>query len=148
VARDQYTPEQRSAWQATRIAAERARGQHSAGINKLPKAPNPFGREGSLAKAMNTPIGEATKAKSRQIDSELAHAAPKGSTIESTTPSTCLVSLSWKADPDGDGTDGTVTYEFYRGGSLVYTDDATLDEFLSWAESDSLGKTGNAEWFD
>ena len=141
-------------WMAQRLAGERARGQgqHAAGVNRLPRydaaTMNPFGSHGKLAEAINKPIGETVKAKSRQIDRELAHAAPKGSTIEATTPSTCLASLSWQADEDGDGNDGTVTYEFYRGGSLVYEDDCTLDEFLEWAESDSLGQTGNAEWFD
>ena len=147
MARDDFTKSQRDAWQAARLAGERARGQHSSKINQLPRAPDPFGPKGSLSKAANESVASTVKAKTEELDRSIASKAPKGSTITATTPSTCLASLSWQADPDGDGTDGTVTYEFYRGGALVYQDDCTVDEFLDWAESDSLGVTGNSEWF-
>jgi len=134
--RDQYTPEQRSAWQNVRIAAERLRGEHSKGINKLPKAPNPFGREGSIAKAANEPIAATVKAKQSELDHLIARKAPKGSTINgSGYDSTCFESISWKAYPDGDGTDGEVTATFWRGGDVVYTYDLDRDSFIDWCES-------------
>jgi hypothetical protein len=133
MARSDYTPEQRAAWQAERLALERARGAHSAGVNALPRAPNPFGPEGTIAKTIN-------KAVQRAVDTAIAKAAPKHSRINSNVPSTCLADLSWK--------DGVATAEFYRGGAVVYDFPMSLDEFLDWVESDSIGKYGNEFVFD
>ena len=142
MARDDYTPEQRAAWQAVRIAAERARGQHSAGINRLPryngKTMNPFGPQGTIAKQTKA-LDAQLLARQKEVDRAIAAKAPKHSTIRSTVPSTCLASLSWK--------DGVATAEFYRGGAVVYDFDMDLETFLSWVESDSIGKFGNFEVF-
>jgi hypothetical protein len=56
--------------------------------------------------------------------------------LNANTPSTCFASLSWR--------DGIVAGEFYRGGSVVYDGEMTLDEFLDFAQSDSLGEWYNA----
>ena len=144
MARNDYTPEQRAAWQAVRIAAERARGQgqHAAGVNRLPRyteAMNPFGRNGSLAKLTAT-LDKQLADRTKEVDRMIAEKAPKHSRINSTVPSTCLADLSWK--------DGIATATFYRGGDLVYDYPMSLDEFLDWVESDSIGAYGNAVVFD
>jgi hypothetical protein len=140
MAREDYPKAQRDAWQATRLAAERARGQHSSKINALPRAPNPFGPQGTLAKAINEPIAATVKAKQKELDRSIASKAPKGSTIHSTVDSTCPADLSWK--------DGVATAEFYRGGQLIYDYDMSLEDFLEWVESDSIGQFGNAYVFE
>jgi hypothetical protein len=137
MAREDFTKAQRDAWQAVRIAGERARGQHSAKINALPRydgrTMNPFGPQGSLAKAID-------KTAQRMVDRAIAQKAPKGSTIHSTVDSTCLADLSFK--------DGVATATFFRGGDVVYGYPMDLETFLEWVDSDSIGKFGNDFVFD
>ena len=131
--RNDFTKAERDAWQAQRLAGERGRGQHSAGINKLPRAPNPFGPHGSLSKQINNSL-------QRQVNEAIANKAPKGATLHSTAPSTCLENLTWK--------DGIATATFYRGGAVVYDFSMTESEWLDWASAPSIGKFGNEEVFD
>jgi hypothetical protein len=131
--RDKYTKAERDAWQAQRIAGEKARGLHSAGINALPKAPNPFGREGSLSKQIDRSL-------QKEANRAAIEKAPKGSTITANIPSTCLESLSWK--------DGVATATFYRGGAITYEYEVDRETYISWINSGSLGKFGNEEIFD
>jgi hypothetical protein len=148
MARADYSKAERDGWQAARYAGEKARGVHSRGINNLPRAPNPFGPQGSLAKAADSAISQTVKAKTIALEKEMIGKAPKGSRIDATTPSTCLASLSWKADKGGDGQDGVATAEFHRGGAVVYDYNCDLDTFLEIAESDSIGKAANDLLFD
>ena len=135
MARTDYTKEQRDAWQSVRLAGERARGQHSAGVNKLPRAPNPFGREGSIAKAVNEPIAATTKAKTIELSRQLVRKAPKHSTLTADVPSQCFELLQWR--------DGIATGVFARNGA-EYSWPCDRDTFIDWC-SDSLGQFFNAE---
>jgi hypothetical protein len=172
MARNDYTAEQRKAWGAARLAQERAaaaaaRGVHSAGINALPKidalVPRARVMIGAEPRPEYTPnqraifakitrdIAEKVKAKTNTklspeaarkqsaIDRASARRAPKNSTIHATTPSSCFASVSYnKADE-------ICTMEFWRGGAIVYDEPMSLDEFLDFAESNSLGLYFNDE---
>jgi len=71
--------------------------------------------------------------------------AKSGHRLYADVPSECFAELSWKADPDGDGTDGTVHAEFNkRNPNGGYDYDVDLDTFMAWT-SDSLGEFFNAE---
>jgi hypothetical protein len=76
---------------------------------------------------------------------EIKKAAKAGKHIYADAASECFYSLSWHADPDGDGTDGTAHAVFNkRDPGDGYDYDVDLDTFLDWA-SDSLGEFFNAE---
>jgi hypothetical protein len=106
-----------------------------------------LGTKPSSARAKaSTSAADVIKQKTKELTRELARKAPKGSTIHATGyDSSCFESLDWKADKDGDGTVGTVTATFWRGGDLVYQyDDIDIDFFADWASS-SWGGVFNAE---
>jgi hypothetical protein len=67
---------------------------------------------------------------------EINAAAKAGHKLRADLPSTCFESVTWK--------DGIVTGTFYRGGSIVYDGEMSLDEFQDFASSDSLGQWYNA----
>jgi hypothetical protein len=190
MARNDYTKAERDVWQAQRLAAERARGQHSAGINALPRVnaqqfttpkvdgttrffdeksgkwltlsqqvaktgvvPTAIpmkrqpGAEKKVSKEINAAIREKIWGEVKKVQptrDEMAAAAKAGKSLHALMPSTCLQSLTWKADGDGSG---VATAEFYRGGAVIYDYPMDLDEFIDWAESGSLGKYGNENWF-
>jgi hypothetical protein len=76
---------------------------------------------------------------------QIKKAARGGKRIFADAASECFAELSWRADPDGDGTDGTAHAVFNKrdsGGGYDY--DVDLDTFLDWC-SDSLGQFFNAE---
>jgi hypothetical protein len=76
---------------------------------------------------------------------EIKSAVKAGKKIYADRASECFYSLSWRADPDGDGTDGTAHAVFnHRDPGDGYDYDIDLDTFLDWA-SDSLGQFFNAE---
>jgi hypothetical protein len=76
---------------------------------------------------------------------EIRTAAKRGKTIYADAASECFYSLSWRADSDGDGTDGTAHAVFNkRDPGDGYDYDVDLDTFLDWT-SDSLGEFFNAE---
>ena len=75
------------------------------------------------------------KASSR---AQIKQRAKNGATLWADQDSECFASVSWEADDDT-GEDGTCTLEFWRGGQVVYDVDMTFDEFLEFANSDSLG---------
>ena len=76
---------------------------------------------------------------------QIKSAARAGKTIYADAASECFFSLSWRADPDGDGTDGTAHAVFnMRDPGDGYDYDVDLDTFLDWT-SDSLGEFFNAE---
>jgi hypothetical protein len=92
---------------------------------------------------------DVMRSKQNEIDRAAARKAPKGATIRATTDSTCLSDLFWKAYPDGDGEDGTITAVFWkRDDGTGWSWECTKDEALDWMLSPSLGVTGNLEWFD
>jgi ABC-type uncharacterized transport system substrate-binding protein len=68
---------------------------------------------------------------------EIQKAAKAGKRLIANTPSSCFASLEWHK--------GIATAEFYRGGQIVYDYPMSLDEFLDWAQDDSLGEYFNAE---
>lgn len=70
---------------------------------------------------------------------EMKAAVKAGKSLHALMPSTCLQSLTYK--------DGVATAEFYRGGAVVYDYEMSLEEFIDWAESGSLGKYGNENVF-
>jgi hypothetical protein len=164
-------------WMANRLLADIARGAHSGKINTLPRydptkgalATRPNSRRaeiiprdqwtpnqrkifakiqsdiadrraGKPATSKVTTPADIAKEKTDQLTRQIAKKAPKHSTIHSTVPSTCLEDLTWK--------DGVATATFYRGGAIVYDYEMSLDDFLDWVNSDSIGKFGNAEVFD
>ena len=60
--------------------------------------------------------------------------------LEAPDGSSCFASLSW--DSYGDGSDGIVTAEFYRGGAITYFYDVSRGDFLDWAGGSQGG------WFN
>jgi hypothetical protein len=87
-------------------------------------------------KAIKQTISDEQK-KQGPTRSEIQKAAKAGKTLYANTPSTCFASLSWRK--------GVATAEFYRGGAIVYDYEMSLDEFLDWAQDESLGEFFNAE---
>jgi hypothetical protein len=159
-------------WIAQRLADEQARGLYGnkrfdwttnqwtkpdGTPTKEPKPPNPFGRDGSLAKQLTRDVSQTvndkrneekkklTSGQKRLTRDEIKKAVKSGKTIWADSASDCFYSLSWSPDPDGDGTEGTVHAEFNkRNPNGGYDYDVDLDTFLDWA-SDSLGEFFNAE---
>jgi hypothetical protein len=149
VARDDYTKAQRDQWQAVRLAAERSRGQHASKIDALPRynkaTMDPFGKGGTLGKAVNAPISAAVKSKQNELDHLIASKMKKGQTLHGTGyDSSCFETISWKAYPGGDGQSGELTATFWRGGDLTYTFDLDRDSFVDMC-SGSWGGYFNAE---
>jgi|SRR5579862_16296 len=151
--RDKYTQAERDAWQQARLAQERARGSHSAGINALPRAPLQSYEAAqkqlketlqNVSKEMNARIkgivNEELK-KHGPSRAEIEKAAKAGKTLHATTPSTCLASLTYN------GKEKVAVAEFYRGGAITYEYPMSLGEFIEWADSESLGKFGNENVF-
>jgi hypothetical protein len=147
--RDKYTKAERDAWQSNRIADEVARGLYGnkmwngkawvqpdgSPIPRAPKAPNPFGREGSLSRSIDKQLKSYDKFVQKTVNQAVANAAPKHARLIADVPSTCLDSLTWK--------DGVATATFYRGGAVVYDYEMSRDEFIDWVSDGSLGKYGN-----
>jgi hypothetical protein len=79
---------------------------------------------------------------------EVRKAAKSGKRLFADVSSTCFESLSWVADPDGDGSSGTITGTFYHGpGDATYSGPCDLEDFID-ATSGSLGEAYAAEkWF-
>jgi hypothetical protein len=154
--RNDYTPAQRAAWQAGRLAAERARGNHSAGINALPRAGAPLQSYEEAQKQLGATLQRVQTEMNARIKgiineelkkhgpsrAEVEKAAKAGKTLRATTPSSCLASLEY------DSKEGVAVAEFYRGGAVVYDYPMSLNEFIEWADSESLGKFGNENVFD
>jgi hypothetical protein len=159
-------------WLAQRLAAEQARGLYGTKhydwatgqwLNadntptKGPKPPNPFGREGSLSQQISRDVNKTINDKRNEEKKKLASgqkrltrdeiktAVKSGKTIWADAASDCFYSLSWRPDPDGDGTEGTAHAVFNkRDSGEGYDYDVDIDTFLDWA-SDSLGQFFNAE---
>jgi hypothetical protein len=152
--RDKYTKAERDAWQSNRIADEVARGLYGnktwngkawvqpngEPLPRAPKAPNPFGKEGTLAKSINEQLAGFEKDRQRAVNKAVADAAPKHARLIADVPSTCLESLTFK--------DGIATATFYRGGQIVYDYPMSRDDFIDWVSDGSLGKYGNENVFD
>jgi hypothetical protein len=110
-------------------------------------------RNKQIFKDVNKAIKDKFNAEKKKLASgqkrltldEIKSAAKAGKTIHADAASECFYSLSWRADPDGDGTDGVAHAEFNkRNPNGGYDYDVDLDTFLEWA-SDSLGEFFNAE---
>jgi hypothetical protein len=137
MARNDYTPAQRQAWQAQRLAAERARGlygDHSKGVLGLPRA-NAFGRESKLNQQLDKQL-------QKQVNKAIADKAPKGATLHADFSSECLESLDWA--------DGVASFNFVkRNKNGPYEVPMSKSEWVDWVNSDSIGSTGNDEgYFD
>jgi hypothetical protein len=159
-------------WLAQRLAEEQSRGMYGnkrfdwstnqwvkpdGTPTKGPKPPNPFGREGSLSnqimRDVNKTINDKRNEEKRKLTSgqkrltrdEIKTAVKAGKKIYADAASDCFYSLSWRADPNGDGTEGTAHAVFNkRDSGEGYDYDVDIDTFLDWA-SDSLGQFFNAE---
>jgi hypothetical protein len=153
--RDKYTKAERDAWQSNRIADEVARGLYGnktwngkawvqpngEPLPRAPKAPNPFGKEGTLAKSINEQLAGFEAYRQKQVNQAVANAAPKHARlIADGEDSTCLERLTWK--------DGIATATFFRGGQITYDYPMSRDEFVDWVSFGSLGKYGNENVFD
>lgn len=79
--------------------------------------------------------GKAMGEKQGPTRRQIKDAVAAGKTLWADTPSTCFASLSYS--------DGVAVAEFARGGTYTYP--MELDEFLEWAQADSLGEYFNAE---
>ena len=110
-------------------------------------------RSQQIIKDANKVISDKTKSEKQKLASgqqrltldQIKAFGKAGKTIYADAASECFESLSWRADPDGDGTDGTAHAVFNKrdpGGGYDY--DVDLDTFLEWT-SDSLGEFFNAE---
>ena len=66
---------------------------------------------------------------------QLREAVAAGKILSADTPSTCFASLTYE--------DGVAVAEFYHGGTYEY--EMSLDDFIEWAQADSLGQFFNAE---
>ena len=67
---------------------------------------------------------------------QLMEAAKQHKTLRSASDSTCIATLDWK--------DGVATYTFVKGGGdEPYETEMSLEEFIAWSESESLGQTFN-----
>ena len=103
-------------------------------------------RSKEVMKEVNRAIKEKLK-EAKQLNKngasreQIEQWAKAGKRLYADVPSSCFEQLSWRADPDGDGTEGTVTGTFYHGGALTYSGPLSLDEFME-ATSGSLG-----EWY-
>jgi len=98
--------------------------------------------EKNVSKEMNAAIRENIYGEVKKVQpsrAEMQAAAKAGKSLHALMPSTCLQSLTWKK--------GVTTAEFYRGGAITYEYEMDLDEFVSWAQSGSLGKYGNENVF-
>jgi hypothetical protein len=156
------TAADKAAWQAQRLAQERARGltgYDSTAINDFinanattpqpaskvtprapaPRPPNPFGPRGSLAKAIDESLKKNAPATQKVVNQAIANRMRPGQTLHFNGDSTCLADLKWK--------DGIATAEFYRGGQIIYDYPMSKSEFIDWVSSGSIGKYGNAEVF-
>jgi hypothetical protein len=125
-----YTPEQRAAWGA---AQDAARGDHMKGVNALPRAPNPFGREGTLANQID-------KSAQAEVNRKIVENAPKHARFAANLDSDCLESLTWK-----DGIAHAVFLKRDDGSGYDY--ECAREEFLEWINSGSLGTYGNKYFF-
>jgi hypothetical protein len=73
--------------------------------------------------------------------------AKAGHTLYADIPSTCFEELKFIPDKD-DPSVGTIVGTFFHGGSLTYSGDADLEEFLDAVASGSLGEAyADAKWF-
>jgi hypothetical protein len=139
-----------SAWQQARLDAEAARGLYGGNryvngqwvtangspVQRAPKPPNPFGKQGSLSKQLDRQL-------QKEINRAVATKAPKDATLRANVDSTCLADLTFSKK------DSVATATFYRGGAIVYDFPMSLDEFLDWVSSDDgIGRYGNANVFD
>ena len=72
-----------------------------------------------------------------KVREELGNMVKVGDTLSIDKPSTCFASVEFEViDEDGNG---IATGTFHRGGSLVYSGPMSIDEFLEWSDSESLG---------
>jgi hypothetical protein len=138
MARNDYTPAQRQAWQAQRLAAERARGlgNHSKGVDALPRVgENVFSRTSKLNQQLDKQL-------QKQVNQAVADKAPKGATLHAEISSECLETLDWR--------DGVASFNFVkRNKNGPYQVPMSKSEFVDWVSSDSIGSTGNDEgYFD
>ena len=87
--RDRYSAAERAAWQAARIASESARlyggrtwngtqwvNANGAPVQRAAKAPNPFGRQGSLSKTLDKQLQKKSTALSRTTHRSTQHSEP------------------------------------------------------------------------
>jgi hypothetical protein len=95
-----------------------------------------------VSEALKQGYKNRTASRKELTADQIKQAAKAGHVLRAELPSTCFASVTWEATDDS-GTDGIVTGEFYRGGSIVYDGEMTLDEFQDFASSDSLGKWYN-----
>jgi hypothetical protein len=143
-----WTKEQKLAWQRQRIAQHVARGELEptenirrflAGEPMQYAKPHPQFEElnKNAAKLSKQAIGKV-KDKTGPTRGEVEGAAREGKTLVATQPSDCFDELTWK--------NGVATATFTKGGGAgTYDYEMSLDDFLEWCASESLGEFFNAE---
>lgn len=114
-----YTPEQKRAWMAERLAAERARGLY----------------KGAGLARVNAAI-EANRKASRLQPPKQGHNSRRGRTLVIDRDSSAFSDIRWRQ--------GVAYYTFTNGYS--YADAMDKSDFIDWAQSPSLGKWWNEEW--
>jgi hypothetical protein len=128
---DQDTRDRLRSSLQSRIAQQQARGF----------GPAKFGASDKTTRD----VANFIKSKTKELSKPSIKAAAKaGKVLRISTPSTCFAAVTWESTSD-DGDDGIVTGEFYRGGAVVYDGPMSLDEFIEWSSSDSVGKFYNSD---
>jgi hypothetical protein len=132
-----------SAWQQARLDAEAARGLYGGNrwngtqwvkpdgspVQRAPKPPNPFGREGSLSKTLDKQL-------QRAVNQAVADHAPKNATLRANVDSSVFEDVTWH--------DNVLHVRFFRGGQIDYSfPDVSKDDFVDMVSSGSLGS-----WFN
>lgn len=146
----------RDAWQRQRTAQELASGR----IKSTPAlqafvAGQPMPKKPFQAKSfdqINKSLGDKLNQEIKKIIGEnmpkhggklatsrkqIEQALKNGQTIYANTPSECFVELSY--------TDGVASATFAHATQGTWTYEMSLDDFLAWAQADSLGEYFNAE---
>ena len=106
----EWTKEQKTAWQRSKIAEAVSKGELKATANV-----KRFIADEPMLYEHERPEGAVEQ---------------DGDALVATTPSTCFDDLSWD--------DGVATATFAKDGS-VYEYEMSEEEFLEWADDDSLG---------
>lgn len=79
--------------------------------------------------------GKSKSEKQAPTRKQLREAVAAGKILTADTPSTCFANLTYE--------DGVAVAEFFHGGTYEY--EMSLDDFIEWAQADSLGQFFNAE---
>jgi hypothetical protein len=114
-----------------RDAELKAKGYGTANFNDLLKPLNRKAKETAGDKTAEQMNG----GKKKPSLSEIRKAAKEGKTLVASLPSSCFSELTW--------TDGVATGTFINKTAGVWDWDCTLEEFLEWSQSGSLGEFFN-----